>query len=54
MPKKLKPIKVFECKGGCKHQYIEMVVLGCLDCIKKFAPALTEKQMDDIAKIINP
>ncbi len=44
--------KKFECKGKCEH-YIDMVVLGCNKCIKKFALNLTKKQIEKIAKIIN-
>lgn len=45
--------KIFECEKGCKKQYLEMVVLGCKKCIKKFAPYLTEKQTLEIVKILN-
>ena len=43
--------KKFECTA-CQH-YVEMVVLGCPRCIKKFAPLLTIKQKEKIFNIIN-
>jgi hypothetical protein len=47
-------IKIFECKNHCEEQYIDLVVLGCSKCIKKFAPMLTKKQLEEISKIICP
>ena len=44
-----KPKKIFECTA-CQH-YVEMVVLGCPCCIKKFAPLLTQSQKEKIFKI---
>lgn len=45
--------KQFECKDGCKNGYVEMVILGCKKCIKKIAPNLSKKQIEEITKIIN-
>lgn len=50
MPKK----KEFECKPYCKKQYISMVILSCPKCIKHIAVDLTEKQIEEITKIVFP
>lgn len=44
--------KKFECKNGCKKQYLDLVVLGCDKCIKKVAYPLTEEQEKQICKIL--
>lgn len=45
--------KVFECKNGCKNQYLDMVVLSCKDCIKHISIMLTKEQKKQIETILN-
>ena len=45
--------KIFECKGGCANQYIDMVVLSCKKCIKHVSYPLTDDQKKRITQILN-
>jgi len=45
--------KVFECKNGCKHRYLDMVIISCKDCIKHTGILITKKQKEEISKILN-
>lgn len=43
----------FECKNGCKNQYLDMVVLSCEKCIKHVGVHITAKQKKQIEEILN-
>ena len=45
--------KRFECRGSCKKQYVDMVLIGCVRCYKTLGINLTEGQAIAVAKILN-
>ena len=50
---KKKKEKEFECRNGCKEQYVDMVLLCCPKCIKKLGIEVSKEEANQIAKIIN-
>lgn len=48
--------KQFECCGECKDLYLDMILLGCNNCIKKTGIDLTtisDTKKNKIIKILN-
>lgn len=44
--------KEFECKGECQDRFIESIVFGCNNCIKKVAISLSKEEKDKIIDIL--